>query len=47
VLVLMLMWRAPLLLLHGLHLCLLLLGLLLEVVDELRDGHASFLGIAS
>jgi hypothetical protein len=40
-------WLATLLLLHGLHSCLLLLGLLLEVLDELWDGHASFLGIAS
>lgn len=40
-------WLAALLLLHGLHPCLLLLGLLLEVLDELRNGHASFLGIAS
>jgi hypothetical protein len=40
-------WLAALLLLHGLHPGLLFLGLLLEVLDELRNGHASFLGIAS
>jgi len=40
-------WLASLLLLHGLHPCLLLLCLFLEVFDELLDRHASFLGIAS